>query len=81
MALSNLVIPTVRYEYTHMIRVPEIFFGARRSWKLTSLSISRCLTLPGEPRLFKWISSEHAQNGPFVKLTTPDVDYLEASAL
>lgn len=31
MALSNLVTLTARYEYTHMIRVPEIFFVARKS--------------------------------------------------
>lgn len=80
MALSNLVIPTARYECTHMMRVPEIFFGARRSWKLTSLSISRCLALPGKPWSFKWIF-RHAENGPFVELTTPDVNHLEASAL
>lgn len=52
MALSVLARLTMRYEYTHMILVPRTFFEDKSPWKLTSLSISRCVTLPDESWLF-----------------------------
>lgn len=76
MALSDLARPTMRYEYTHIILVPRTFLEAKSPWKLISLSISRCVTLPDESWLFIWNLKKHTHEMACLSILPPQMSMI-----